>query len=493
MLQGFDRLVVVSNRLPIVLNQVEGEWKVSPGSGGLVTALAPIMREKGGIWIGWPGTTELEGVSGPLQKFSSEQGYTLHPVVLAEEDIHGFYYGFSNEVLWPLFHEFQERCIFDPEYWQRYLKVNKDYAQGIAEASRRSDYVWVHDYHLLCVAEQLKKMGVERQCGFFLHIPFPAADIFLKLPWRRQIMSALLEYDLVGFQTYQDRRNFVQALQYLCRDVSLEGSGPLITLSCGDRTVRAGCFPISIDFDEFASMASTKEVTRRMASLSRLHPERQIILGVDRLDYTKGIPQCLDAMHMALKKYPELRGNISLLQVVVPSREGVEEYKILKEEIERKVGQINGLFSRPGWIPIHYMYRSLPRKELISFYLASDMALITPLRDGMNLVAKEYCACNYTKDGVLFLSEFAGAAAQLYNDAILINPHDVEGVAEAIRTGYFMRVEERRERMSNMRRLIKEYDIYWWLDTFLQAAANIPIKDFPQIETFKYLTKIDEL
>jgi trehalose 6-phosphate synthase len=487
----FDRLVVVSNRLPIVLDKTENGWDVSPGSGGLVTALAPVLSRNGGIWMGWPGTTEQASVEEPIRQFSEEQGYWLYPVPLSSEDVSGYYYGFSNEVLWPLLHGFHTRCNFEPDYWKKYQKVNETFAGEIARITREDDYIWVHDYHLMCAAQALQRLGYKRHCGFFLHIPFPAPEIFLKLPWRREILQALLEFDLLGFQTHENVVNFLSCLECLCGDMAREETDSLIRVRCGQKTTKVGCFPISIDFDEFAERAESKEVSSRTAKLNLLHPDQHIILGVDRLDYTKGIPQRLEAIRQAFIRFPDLRGNLSFLQVLVPSRESVHEYQLLKEEIERLVGEINGQFTEPGWIPIHYLYRSLSKEELTSFYLASDMALITPLWDGMNLVAKEYCVCNYRENGVLILSEFAGAACQLHQDAILVNPYDVNGVAEAIRRGFYMHKSERQARMQRLRSTIKTHDIHFWLDSFLEAAFEGQARSVPHAGLGTFLSKID--
>lgn len=489
-----NRLIVVSNRLPIALQKEFNKWVVKPGAGGLVTAMSPLLKQnKGGIWIGWPGTTENEGVAEPIRSFSEKQGYLLHPVFLSEENVNGFYQGFSNEVLWPLFHGFHNRCNFNAQYWQQYLIVNEIFAREIKSLSVEDDYIWVHDYHLLCVAQKMYELSIYRNCGFFLHIPFPSPDIFLKLPWRREILKGLLHYDLIGFQTRGDVDNFVNCLKCLCRDLKIQNSGSIVSISCSQFQVKAGCFPISIDCQEFEQTALSREVSRETAALNRLHPERQILLGVDRLDYTKGIPERLEALRQALLQFPDLRGRISLLQVVVPSREGVYEYRLLKEEIEQMVGEINGQFTQPGWIPVHYLYRSLPRESLISFYLAAEMALISPLKDGMNLVAKEYCICNYRQDGLLLLSEFAGAAASLSPNVILVNPYDVNGVAEAIRQGFYINKEERSYRMQMLRKYIFEHDIYWWLRSFLEAAFYSWTQVCPEADSVEHLSKIEDL
>jgi trehalose 6-phosphate synthase len=486
-------LVVVSNRLPIVLKRKKGNWEVSPGSGGLVTALTPILRKNGGTWIGWPGSVEKTDIQEPIREFSETQGYSLWPVLLDSEDVQGYYYGFSNEILWPLLHGFHNRCNFEASYWQKYQKVNTQFAREIVQKTSAEEYIWVHDYHLMCVARECKKIGQSRKFGFFLHIPFPGPEIFLKLPWRLEILRALLDYDLVGFQTHQDMYNFVRCLECLCSQIAIEEMDNLLKVHCGSFEVKVGCFPISIDFHQFAQRAASKEVSKRTNDLNLLHRDQQIILGIDRLDYTKGIPQRLEALRNTLLRFPDLRGRIALLQVVVPSREEVQEYQILKEHIERLVGEINGLFTEPGWIPIHYLYRSLSSEELLSFYLASEMALITPLWDGMNLVAKEYCACNYNEDGVLILSEFAGAASQLYQHAILVNPYDINKVSEAIRRGFYMNKAERKARMAGLRQVVKEYDIHFWVQSFLKAVFEDSAFSVPKGNFSDYLTKIDRL
>ncbi|HMB31836.1 MAG TPA: trehalose-6-phosphate synthase [Desulfohalobiaceae bacterium] len=486
-------LVVVSNRLPVVLKWRDGSWDIYPGSGGLVTALTPILSRNGGTWIGWPGTVEKEGIYESIQEFSDTQGYTLWPVLLDEDDVQGYYYGFSNEILWPLLHGFHNRCNFEADYWLKYQKVNTQFAKEILRKTDSEDYVWVHDYHLMCVAREIEKMGQIRKCGFFLHIPFPGPEIFLKLPWRLEILRALLDFDLVGFQTHQDMNNFIRCLECLCSDLYVEDMDDLFKVFCGSFQVKVGCFPISIDFHQFAQRAASKEVSRRSNDLNLLHQDQQIILGIDRLDYTKGIPQRLEAFRNTLLRFPDLRGKIALLQVVVPSREEVKEYQILKEEIERLVGEINGLYTEPGWIPIHYLYRSLSSEELLSFYIASDMALITPLWDGMNLVVKEYCACNYKEDGVLILSEFAGAASQLFQDSILVNPYDINKVSEAIRRGFYMNKAERKARMAGLREVIKNYDIHFWVKSFLQAVFEDRAFGVPKGHFSDYLTKIDRI
>jgi trehalose 6-phosphate synthase len=488
-----ERLVIVSNRLPIVLDQeTDGRWLVKPGSGGLVTAMAPVLKDRGGLWIGWPGTEEKQDmdIESLLRDAVKDSGYTFKPVPLSAEEMDGYYYGFSNEILWPLFHDLQTRCNFNPAYWGVYRNVNRKFAEVIFRNAGENDHIWVHDYHLINVGRELRALGATTEIGFFLHIPFPPLDLFLKLPWRYQILEALLAYDLVGFQTQRDKRNFTQCVRAMFKRVSVKGKGRVTTAEVDQREVRIGSFPISIDFEEFAGKAESAAVNRRVAeikaNLGADSSRRVLLMGVDRLDYTKGIPERLAAFGNALERFPQLREKISLVQIVVPSRVKVPKYRDLKLEIDRMVSAINGKFAQTHWVPIHYIFRSVDRTELVSLYRAADIALITPLKDGMNLVAKEYCACNITEDGVLIMSEFAGAAAQLHPEAILVNPYDVEEVAGSIAVACDMPLPERRRRMRALRRKIKKSDIYRWVDSFMEAVFAHDLKAFSSSEEYNH-------
>jgi trehalose 6-phosphate synthase/phosphatase len=332
------------------------------------------------------------------------------------------------------------------------------------------DYIWVHDYQLILVAKELRSMGVENKVGFFLHTPFPALDIFMKLPWRMQILSALLEYDVVGFQTRRDRNNVVYCIETMLKGLQVDARKQVSTMMTPKREIGIGSFPASIDFRDFARLAASPVVTQAAKQLRESIPNQQIVLGVDRLDYSKGIPEKLKAFRNALERFDELHGRITLIQVAVPSRKDIPEYKALRDEIEGLVSEINGIFTQPGWIPVHYMFRSMERTELLVYYLAADIALITSLKDGMNLVAKEYCASNVDENGVLILSEFAGASNELHRWSLVVNPYDVEGVAEAIHEAFHMSIDERRWRMHRLRKSLARRDVFWWADSFLQAA-----------------------
>jgi len=481
------RLVVVSNRLPVALRETEdGGWEVKAGAGGLVTALAPVLRNRGGVWIGWSGATDPEAdVDGLLARFSADAGYDLRTVPLTREEVDGYYSGFANGIIWPLFHDLQTRCRFDPDYWRTYLDVNFKFAETVAQRTTADDYVWIQDYHLMHQAFFLKSMGVKRRTGFFLHIPFPPPDIFIKLPWRWKVIKALTEFDLVGFQTRQDRRNFAACLRRLMPEAKVSGRGAVVTVDMGNRRFRLGAFPISIDFQQFDALARRDDVAGEAFKIREALRHRKIVLGVDRLDYTKGIPERIQAIRTLLRRYPDIQGTFNFVQIAVPSREDVGEYQELRTEIEQLIGRVNGEFSRPGWVPVHYHYRSLPHDELAAYYAAADIGLVTPLRDGMNLVAKEYCAASTDGDGVLILSEFAGAAAQLQRDAYLVNPYDTEGVARALHRTLHWDKAQRVEHMTRLREQVRRNDIFRWVDSFLKAGISRRLGDFPEADTLR--------
>ena len=483
------RLIVASNRLPVVLTRRTdgGSWHVEPGSGGLVTAVEPVVRKRGGVWVGWPGTAEgeLDEVEAVLEEAQETTGYRISPVPLTADERDDFYLGFSNQIIWPLFHDFQTQCNFEPRFWKVYRRVNEKFADVLEQEVRPGDFVWVHDYHLMAVARELRARGVEESVGFFLHIPFPPLDLFVKLPWRFTILDSLLRFDLVGFQSSRDRRNFLDCVRNLVPDSEIRGEGRVVEVVLGERGVRVGVFPVSNDFDDFADLAASTEVSERVARLRTEFVGRQVILGVDRLDYSKGIPHKLRGYRLALERYPELRGKVTLVQLVVPSREDIPEYDRMRREIEQLVGEIQGEFTRSGWVPIHYQYGRWDRPELLAHYRAASIALVTALKDGMNLVAKEYCTCSLEGNGVLVLSEYAGATDQLQDDALLVNPYDVEGVAEAIHRAFTMTEDERTRRMESMRKSIRRYDIHWWVDTFLKAVEGRDLGEDALLKTYQ--------
>lgn len=467
------RIIFVSNRLPVTIADGQCGPKLVPTSGGLVTALRPLLHQRDGFWVGWTGTECKPRYSNLFDDAEGGHG-RLVPIFLSNEERKNFYCGFSNEIVWPLFHDLQSRCNFDPEYWRTYVEVNHKFAVAVARAAEQDSIVWVHDYHLMILGSILRRIGVCSKLAFFQHIPFPPADIFEKLPWRTEILRALLDYDVVGFQTLRDERNFAGCVRRLLPEVDLHRTSDRLIARVGERVSCIGTFPIGIDFQDFSTQANLPAVRDRAAEIRKDVAGCQIMLGVDRLDYTKGIPERLRAFHNLLARHPELHRRIVLVQVVVPSREDIPKYQELKLDVERLTSQINGEYGGPAWVPVHYLHRHLERNELLALYRAADIALITPLKDGMNLVAKEFCASQVGDEGVLILSEFAGAADQLRNGAVLVNPYDIEKVADAICLAYSMSSIQRKRQMRKLRRKIRREDVFRWCERFCAGLESSP-------------------
>jgi alpha,alpha-trehalose-phosphate synthase [UDP-forming] len=466
------RVINVSNRLPVQIRKHAGGPRVERSSGGLATALEAGWRHQRGVWIGWAGTSSTQHIEPLLIKASQGRSYTLKSVSLTEDEIAKFYAGFANEIIWPLFHDMPSRCNFEPEYWEVYQRVNRKFGKAVSETATDEDFVWVHDYHLMLTAEAMRQAGVVAPMGFFLHTPFPGADIFEKLPWKKPILKALLQFDAIGFQSLHDCTNFVSCLHRLLPEAVVEAGRPHRQVSFAGRRTVIGTFPIGIDFEEFTKQAAQPEIEAHSAEIRRRLSGDKLVLGVDRLDYTKGIPERLKSFRLLLRKYPKQRGHITLVQVVVPSREEIPNYKHLRREVELLVSQINGEFTQPGWVPVHYIHRNLGREELLAYYRAADIGLVTPLKDGMNLVAKEFCAAQIDGRGVLIVSEFAGAGPELRSGAILVNPNDFAQVAEALHEATQMSAQEKRNRMGLMRDIVKEHNVQRWIRSFLLAVPS---------------------
>ena len=468
------RLIIVSNRLPVVLKKSQNKkHELKPASGGLITAMTPVFKKKGGLWIGWAGNylEERIDVKKLLKKKIKNLNYKLIPVEIGLGNYELYYKGFSNEVLWPLFHNFSTYCNFLPKYYEAFKKVNRQFANTVIENLTENDFVWVHDYHLINTAKNLREKKINNKIAFFLHIPFPPAETFKRMPWRTEILNALFYYDLIGFQTPWDKQNFLDAVKFLIKDAKIKNENKSVSsIKVGDMKSKAGSFPISMDFNEFSIPSKNPQIDIKTKEIQKEYPNQTLMLGVDRLDYTKGIPQKLKAYRRVLEKNPQIHNKIKLVQIMIPSREDIIKYADLKMEIEQLVGEINGKFSKPGWIPIQYRYRSLSRSELLAYYKAAKIALITPLKDGMNLVAKEYCAAHNDKNGVLILSDFAGAMYQLQDYVLPVNPFDENSLTCAIEEALYMKKEEKRERMQKLRQNIKNHDINWWVDTFIKTV-----------------------
>ncbi|GGM15101.1 bifunctional alpha,alpha-trehalose-phosphate synthase (UDP-forming)/trehalose-phosphatase [Nakamurella endophytica] len=455
-------LIVVANRLPFDLEpQPDGTTKARQAPGGLVTALEPILSHRHGAWIGWPGTADVE-----LEATTTDD-LVLHPLRLSAEEVDLYYEGFSNATLWPLYHDAVADSEYHREWWNAYERVNERFAERAAEVAAEGATVWVHDYQLQLVPQMLRRRRPDLRIGFFLHIPFPPAELFNRLPWRTQILAGLLGADLIGFQLPGGSRNFVRLARTLLGVPSNGGE-----LQWEGRRIRAGAFPISIDSAAQSALAATPQVHAEARRLrSDLGNPRKIILGVDRLDYTKGIDIRLRAFGELLAEGDPAVQDTVLVQIATPSRERLQSYKAAREDIERTVGALNGDYGRIGRPAVHYLHQSLPRQELAAFYVAADVMAVTPLRDGMNLVAKEYVACRVDGGGVLLLSEFTGAAREL-KSALLVNPYDADGVKDALRTALTTSAVQARRRMRTLRRQVLTHDVDRWAAAFLSELEG---------------------
>ena len=451
---GHGDLVIVSNRLPVQRVEPDAAWETSPG--GLVAALRTVLEGHDCTWIGWAGDP-----AEPPEPFELER--VLHvPVPLGAEEIENYYEGFANRTLWPLYHDAVRPPQFHRHWWRPYVEVNRRFSEKAAESANRGATVWVHDYHLQLVPRLLRELRPDLRIGFFLHIPFPPTELFAQLPWRRQILEGLLGAHVVGFQTRFGARNFVTLAR---RYAGATVSGDRVKL--GGHSTLARAFPISIDVERWESLARRNDVQARARDLrTQLGSPSRLLLGVDRLDYTKGIDIRLRAFGEVLARDPEKRRTCKLVQLAVPSRERVEEYAELRTTVEQLVGRINGEFEVLGSPPVHYLHRNLPVEELVAGYLAADVLLVTPLRDGMNLVAKEYVASRVDESGVLVLSEFTGAAHELHG-ALQVNPHDIDGLVGALERALAMPAAEVRRRMRSLRRSLHKRDVHRWSREFL--------------------------
>ncbi len=468
---GDSDFVVVANRLPIDMERLPDgttTWKRSPG--GLVTALEPLLRRRRGAWIGWPGIPDAGDE--PIE----QDDLLLCPVSLSTDDIAEYYEGFSNAALWPLYHDVIVKPTYHREWWDRYVEVNRRFAEATAKAAAEGATVWVQDYQLQLVPKMLRQLRPDLTIGFFLHIPFPPVELFMQMPWRTEIIEGLLGADLVGFHLPGGAQNFlILARRLVGANTSRATIGVRSRfgeINVGFRTVKVGAFPISIDSTALDQQSRSRTIRQRAKEIRKeLGNPRKILLGVDRLDYTKGIDVRLKAFSELLDEHRAERDDTVLVQLATPSRERVESYVAMRESIERQVGHINGEHGHIGHPIVHYLHRPIPRDELIAFFVAADVMLVTPLRDGMNLVAKEYVACRSDLGGALVLSEFTGAAAEL-RQAYLANPHHLEGVKDAIEAALNQAPEEGRRRMRALRRQVLVHDVDLWAQSFLEALAS---------------------
>lgn len=462
------RSIIISNRLPVRIEKHEGELHFLPSEGGLATGLGSIYKHKDNIWIGWPGyipenDREEEIIIEKLAEIN------LVPVFLTAEELQGYYEGFSNEILWPIFHYQLPYAVFDREYWMYYKQVNQRFLEAaLAMELTSKDEVWIHDYQLMLLPQLIRKKYDLLSIGYFQHIPFPADEIFRCIPWRDELLEGLLGADLIAFHTYNDSQHFLQA----CINIlGLTNNNNRVYLR--DRKIFIEVFPMGIDFDKFHHLSQDEAVAEKVDALHEHFEHRKLIVSIDRLDYSKGITERLEAIELLLQQYPELRGKFVLYMLVVPSRDTVPQYRALLDEIDRLVGHINSVYGSPEWTPIAYFYQSLPIEDLTALYSAADICLVTSLRDGMNLVCKEFVACKAESlAGVLILSELAGAAKEL-TESIQINPNSTPDIAHAIHLAMYMPADEQRKRMKKNVEIVKKFNIHHWVKMFFLRLREI--------------------
>lgn len=482
-----QRIVLVSNRLPINISYKNRRIFVQPSVGGLATGMSSVHKFYETRWIGWPGidfdSTDVSSLK-DINRELAEQNCV--PVYLNHNEMENYYFGFSNKTIWPLYHYFTQFVVYESNYWESYVEVNMRFAEKVLDFVKDDDIIWVHDYHLQLLPKMIKDARPDIMIGFFLHIPFPSFEIFRGLPWRKELIEGILGADLIGFHAYDYERHFISSVRRLLGyDINLN------QINLENRIAKVDSFPMGIDYNKYNQAAikqnnvPAKEKTviaRDIESRRAISPEIKLVLSIDRLDYTKGIANRLKAFEYFLEKFPEFHEKITLIMLCVPSRSNVEQYQIMKSEVDELVGRINGKYASINWVPVWYFYRSLPFNSLIDLYTSSDIALITPIRDGMNLVAKEYIATKINGKGVLILSEMAGAAKEL-GEAIIINPNNYGEIAEALKNALLMPENEQNERIVAMQTRLKRYNIEKWTKDFLTSLTNTVV------QREKYATK----
>lgn len=451
------RLIITANRAPI--RKTKEGW--SPSIGGLATALLPVLRAQGGVWVAMKEDEDL-----PVRQAypAGAPQFVVRRIPLTDEEQQNYYYGMANRVLWPVSHYMIHHVELEPAFMRDYRRVNERFAEAVIEEYRPEDSIWIQDYHLMLAPLYIRQARSDARIAQFWHIPWPAMEVFRILPWARELVRGMLGCDLIGFHVEEYVENFLESARVLLGAPVVGGR-----IHWEGREVRVEAHPIGIDVERFERMSVDEAVQRTAASIREEIRAEKLIIGIDRLDYTKGILSRLHAFEKFLETYPAYHGRVTFLQVATPSRTEVESYKQLKREVDEAVGRINGLFAQDDWVPVHYRYRSYTQEELCGFYRAADVALITPLRDGMNLVTQEYVAAS--PDGVLVLSELTGAA-YLLPEALQVNPYDLEGLAATLREALEMPDDERRERFVQLKETVRTLDVHRWADGFLESFAN---------------------
>ena len=464
-----NKIIIVSNRLPVSVKKGNGKIVFERTVGGLASGLDAVQRAQKSAWVGWPGVYQYKEDSKELEEIRSQlkNKFNYHPVFQSQNDIDKYYHGYSNSTLWPLFHYFTQNAEYDRSYWKAYKKVNRTFAEEVMKIAKEGDTVWIHDYHLMLLPQMLREEMPSLSIGFFLHIPFPSYEIFRLLPQRDELLRGVLGSDVIGFQTYEYTRHFLSSVYRIVGHDNHLGQ-----IKVGDRVVKADAFPIGIDFNKFNKATSNSRVKKEIVKLRKKIGNMKVIISIDRLDYTKGIPRRLRAFNDFLDRYPSYKEKVILILVAVPSRTKIEEYMNMKKEIDELIGNINGKYGDLDWTPIWYLYKGLEFPELAALYAISDVCLVTPLRDGMNLVAKEFVATKEDGKGVLILSEMVGAAEEM-SEALIINPNNNNEIVEAIKKALDMPKNEQKERNRMIQKELSRFDEKRWAKNFLVRLQEI--------------------
>lgn len=478
-----NRLLVVSNRLSVSVAKKGEGVSFRPSTGGLATGLASLSKSYERFWIGWPGIPS-EKLTPTARNEASQKlaDQNCYPVFFSEEDIKNYYDGFCNKTIWPLFHYFPLRTIYEDKYWQAYKRANVAFCEAVLKTTQPEDCIWIHDYQLMLLPQMLREKLPTAQIGFFLHIPFPSFELFRLLPWRNELLSGILGADLIGFHTYDYVRHFLSSV---CRIAGFEHH-TLGQLTVSNRLVKVDAFPMGIDYQRYSQAVERPKVQREVADLRKKVGDRRVIISIDRLDYSKGIIQRLEAFDLFLSQNPEYKGTVTLILLAVPSRTAVDDYRTLRNQLEALVGRVNGEHGSLGWVPVWYLYREVPFDRLAALYNLADVALITPLRDGMNLISKEFVATKTSGRGVIILSEMAGAASEL-GEAIIINAHDKGSIVAAIKEALEMPLEEQARRNKLMQKRLSRYDFTRWASDFLGSLSDL--KQSQQALSVRQLTE----
>ena len=472
-----ERIIIVSNRLPVGIKIKNNSVHLQTSIGGLATGMKTIYKSFDSLWIGWPGI-ENKNIYESIRKEIKDKlkNEKCIPVYLDKKDIDLYYYGFSNRTIWPLFHYFTQYTEYNKTFWESYKKVNQNFADVISDNIKEGDAIWIHDYHLLLLPKLIREKYPEISIGFFLHIPFPSSEVFRILPWRNEIIEGMLGADLIGFHTYDYESHFLSCVRRLIGHEIVFNQ-----INLYKRITKVDTFPMGIDYDKFHNASleinqkteeEKSDFQKEIDKIFQRSPDRKLILSIDRLDYSKGIPNRLYAFEYFLNKYPEFKEKVTMIMLANPTRSNIEEYQLMKSEIDELVGKINGKYATINWTPIWYFYRSFPFERLIELYIASEIALITPIRDGMNLVAKEFIASKTDLKGVLILSEMAGAAKEM-SEALIVNPHNTEEIADAIKEALLMPENEQIERNTVLQNRLKRYNIEKWAKDYLNSLEGV--------------------